>query len=177
MIQAVPSTLVLLAALDPGLAAAANRLRATLAPAAMPLLPAHCTLFGHLPGPSAPQLAADLRSLVRAHRAPVMRLLPPRRYDRSIAIPVQSDELSALHAILAHWWGPMLQPNERAPPRLHITLATGLDRAAAATALEQAISALRKAPFMDCPLRCRALSLQPRMSPGAAPLLRAVFPG
>lgn len=140
-------------------------------------MPAHCTLFRHLPGPSMPRLVADLRQLVRAHRPPEVRLLPPRRYDRAIAIPLLSDGLLGIRETLAHWWAPMLLPAERAPPRLHITLASGLDAAAADAALQQARAALRKAPFMDRALVCRALHLQSHQSPGAGPLLRAAFPG
>lgn len=140
-------------------------------------MPAHLSLFRHLPGPSAALLTADLRRLTRASRAPLFALQPPRLWDRALVIPVQAPDLLALRQDLADCWAPMLLPLERGTPRLHITLAAGLDRKAAQAALSPVTDALRQAPFMGRALAIRALVLLPHQPPGAAPLLRAVFPG
>jgi len=171
------SALLLLAELPPTVRAAADRWRAVLAPPAAGRMPAHISLFRHLPGPSAAMLVADVRRLVRANRAPMLVLQPPRLWDRALVIPVCAPELLAMRDTLADWWAPMILPNEQGTPRLHITLAAGLDRKAAEAALPEVTAGFRQAPFMGQALPVRAFLLLPHQPPGVAPLLRAVFPG
>lgn len=169
------TALLLLAELPPPVAAAAGRLRALLAPAAATRMPAHCTLFRHLPGPSAECLIADVRRLVRAHRAPAMRIGAPVLKERAVLLPVEAPALLELRAELVDGWAPMLLGHERGVPRLHVTLAAGLDAAAGRAALAEAVRAAAHLPFIGVPLACWALVLVPHDPAGAAPLLRAAF--
>lgn len=135
--------------------------------------PLHCALFRHLPGPSADQIIRDVRRLVRQVPPPVLTLAPPRITDRAVVLPLHSPELLDLRAHLAHQWQPMLLAAERAPPRLHITIASGLTRAEA----DALLARVRQAGFIRRPLSTRALLLFAHGPGGWSPLLRAAFAG
>jgi 2'-5' RNA ligase len=85
------------------------------------LIPAHVSLFHHLP-PS--EREAVEGALVRAasRAAPVLRFGRLRRLGRGMAVDVESPEVSAVQRELAGAFAPWLTPQDRQPFRPHVTL-------------------------------------------------------
>lgn len=100
----------------------ANGLRRTHFPPERNVVPAHITLFHHLP----PGVAGELNGLL----ADMVQTMPPvqARIDRlvslgrGIALGVECPELLALRATLAERFACLLTPQDAARPRLHITI-------------------------------------------------------
>jgi hypothetical protein len=107
-------------------------LKATLWPDARPGVPAHLTLLRQLPGPKAPAIRSELRMEARGRPMFALRFLPPRAHGDALFLPVRGEELLDLHAALVHRFAPVLRPQDRARPDLHVTLAAGLAPGAAA---------------------------------------------
>jgi len=99
----------------------ADKLRETYYPADRNMVPAHITLLHHLP----PSLIGELRGLLAA-----MTLAPPPagEVDRAfssggfVATGVRSPGLIDLWSELAERFHRHLIPQDRSPPRLHITI-------------------------------------------------------
>jgi 2'-5' RNA ligase len=113
---------------------ALDRLRRTHYPRAYNHVPAHLTLFRHLPGTQAPNLLTALRTEASATRVFPVSLGPVTRLGSAIVLTARSDTLAALHARLASRFQPLLTPQDRAPFRPHVTLANKLDDIALAQA-------------------------------------------
>ncbi|MET0241643.1 MAG: 2'-5' RNA ligase family protein [Sphingobium sp.] len=84
-------------------------------------LPAHITLFHHLPPSCVDELQGALAVLVKEPR-------PPARIDRllsignGVALHIDSPALLAMREQLAERFHGLLTPQDRATPRLHITI-------------------------------------------------------
>lgn len=102
-------------------------------------VPAHLTLFRHLPGPQAHDLVRDLRRLLAETPAPDARIEGLSRLDGVLAAAVSSPALEALRLRLADWWAPLLVPADRSLPPLHVTLSARLSHSAI-RALETALA-------------------------------------
>ena len=99
----------------------ADSLRRAHFPPARNQVPAHITLFHHLP----PGLADELREQIKAEcrgRAPGARLTGLRHLGRGVAYQVESPELAAIRERLAEHFTGMLTPQDQAPWRPHITV-------------------------------------------------------
>jgi 2'-5' RNA ligase len=90
-------------------------------------VPAHLTLFHHLP----PSLDAELRdrlgALVRA-QAPPARITGIMDLGNGTAFRVESDALEDIRAELAEAFRGMLTPQDQAPWRPHVTVQNKVER-------------------------------------------------
>ncbi|HST36318.1 MAG TPA: 2'-5' RNA ligase family protein [Allosphingosinicella sp.] len=127
-------------------------LRRTHYPPERNRVPAHLTLFHHLP----PGIETELsRRLAEATSAP-----PPRAelagvidLGRGTALRVESEKLAAIRAGLADAFHGLLIPQDRAPWRAHVTIQNKVEPRAA-KALQQQL----RAGFTPRPLAIRGLT-------------------
>lgn len=116
------------------------------------LVPAHLTLFHHLP----PALEAELRHrLADLARAPAPRATVAGVMDlgRGTALRVESPDLEALRAELGDAFRGMLTPQDQAGWRPHVTVQNKVERDQA-KALQQAL----RTGFEPRPLTIRGLA-------------------
>ncbi len=114
--------LILTLAMDDASFRRLDALRRAHFPPERNFIPAHVTLFHHLPGE---EFAAICRTL-----ALLARTTTPMRVEagglqflgRGVAIRLASPELITLRAGLAREWGPWLTPQDRQPSRPHVTI-------------------------------------------------------
>ncbi|WP_448582030.1 2'-5' RNA ligase family protein [Thermaurantiacus sp.] len=152
-------TLILTLGLDRRTQGTLDALRRAAWPAGRPGIPAHLTLLRHLPGPQAQVICSELRMEARGRQPFAVRFLPLRARGDALFLPARSETLCDLHAGLVHRLAPLLRPQDRAPPDLHVTLAAGLPPGAAM----RLAATLGRA---DVPARGRAEALQVwRMGP------------
>ena len=100
-------------------------------PPARNLIPAHCTLFHHLPGDRLAEVAGVLERLAAA--TPVMRLTVSglRFLGRGVAYDIAGPALPALRARLSDVWRDSLTPQDRQSFRPHVTIQNKADPAKA----------------------------------------------
>ena len=99
----------------------AEGLRRAYFPADRNVVPAHITLFHHLPPSLLPELARRMKALC-AGPAPVARLGEVLLLGRAVAYRVDSEELLAIREELADAFAGLLVPQDQGSPRLHITV-------------------------------------------------------
>ena len=85
-------------------------------------VPAHLTLFHHLPGTELGAIVERLKSIARGTRAPRVEVAGVRSLGRGVAYELRSPELETLRAELAHAWNTLLIPQDRAGFRAHVTV-------------------------------------------------------
>ena len=85
-------------------------------------LPAHLTLFHHLPPSIADELVRRLARLARDHPPPPARLTAVMKLGRGVALRVESEKLGAMRAMLAEAFGDCLTPQDAAPWAPHVTI-------------------------------------------------------
>jgi 2'-5' RNA ligase len=127
--------LILTLALPSAVQRALDRLRRTHYPPEHNRVPAHLTLFRHLPGTRAPDLLSALRTEAGAIRVFPITLGPVARMGEAVALPARGEPLLLLHERLASRFQPLLTPQDRGPFRPHVTLASKLSPAALAATL------------------------------------------
>ena len=129
--MADPAPLIVSLRLDPTLFAAADGLRRAHFPPDRNVLPAHVTLFHHLPGDHLDAVADQLR-LTAGHTAPLDVRLPSVRFmGRGVGLTVGCDGLLRVRAELARAFDPWLTPQDRAAYHPHITVQNKVDPPAA----------------------------------------------
>lgn len=84
-------------------------------------VPAHITLFHHLPPSASDELREQLKAETRG-RAPLARLSGLRHLGNGVAYQVESPELAAIRERLADHVAGLLIPQDLAPWRPHITV-------------------------------------------------------
>lgn len=84
-------------------------------------LPAHITLFHHLPPSCAAEVLGELARLAR-DRAPAARIDRLLSLGRGVALHVHSPDLLAMREDMAERFAGLLTPQDSARPRLHITV-------------------------------------------------------
>lgn len=99
-----------------------QRLRDRHFPPERNIVPAHVTLFHHLPGTELNAVVDRLKSLARGTRAPRVEVAGLRSLGNSVAYDLRSPELVELRAELAHAWNTLLIPQDRADFRAHVTI-------------------------------------------------------
>lgn len=99
----------------------ADSLRRAHFPAERNLVPAHITLFHHLPPAVADELREQLKAETRA-KAPAARLSGLRHLGRGVAYQVDSPGLEAIRERLADHFAGLLVPQDMASWRPHITV-------------------------------------------------------
>jgi len=111
------------------------------------VLPAHLTMFHHLPPSLADEVGQRLGDLAR-EGAPVARVAGLISLGRGVAYRIDSPELEDRRAWLADIWADVLMPQDRAPWRPHVTIQNKVDPAEARVLLGRL-----KAEFRPRPLR------------------------
>jgi len=99
----------------------ADSLRRAHFPPERNLVPAHITLFHHLPPGVADELREQLKAEARG-RAPAARLAGLRHLGNGVAYQVDSPELEAIRERLADHFAGLLIPQDQASWRPHITV-------------------------------------------------------
>ncbi len=131
-----PQPLILTALLDRAAFARLNALRRAHYPAGRNLVPAHITLFHHLPGTQAAAIDRRLAATARAERPIDARVAAPRNLGRGVALRIDSPALELLRAELAEVWADWLIPQDRQRFAPHVTIQNKVDPAAAKTLFE-----------------------------------------
>jgi 2'-5' RNA ligase superfamily len=99
-----------------------DRLRRTHFPIERNQLPAHMTLFRHLPPSLLPELDARLKTEIRTMHRPVASIGEPMLLGRGVALRVRCVALEALRERLADAFAGMLTPQDEANWRPHVTI-------------------------------------------------------
>ena len=130
-----------------------ERLRRLHFPPGRNLIPAHVTLFHHLPGPEieAVRDAVEARCTMPPFLVSVSGL---RFLGRGVAYALESPELTALRAGLAREWDGWLTPQDRQGYRPHVTIQ---NKASPDTA--RALHANLQAAFAPFTIRAEGLDL------------------
>jgi hypothetical protein len=106
----------------------------------------------------------------RSRQPFAIRFLAPRPHGDALFLPARGDALCDLHDSLVHRLAPLLRPQERLRPDLHVTLAAGFAPGGAARVAARLSGA-------DLPLRARAEALLLwRISLPAAPPASTALP-
>ena len=108
-----------------------DRLRRTHFPIERNQLPAHLTLFHHLPPSLLPELDARLKTEMRAIRRPEASIGEPMLLGRGVALCVRCEALEALRERLAEAFVGMLTPQDEAGWRPHVTIQNKVEPAEA----------------------------------------------
>lgn len=85
-------------------------------------VPAHLTLFRHLPPSLGPEITERLRWEARDEPPPSARMMRVVRLDRGVAIRVDSPELAAIRDRLADAFHACLTPQDAAHWQPHVTI-------------------------------------------------------
>lgn len=91
-------------------------------PSGRNLVPAHLTLFGHLPPSIAGELKRRLAAETRGVRAPRARIAGLIDLDGGVAFRAESPGLEDMRDRLADAFAPLLMPQDKAGWRPHITI-------------------------------------------------------
>ena len=143
-----PRPLILTARPDPATASRFEALRRAHYPAALNQVPAHISLFHHLPGAEFESVVDRLKFTARHHPAPEVEVTGYRSLGRGVALALHSPDLAHIRAELADAWSTLLIPQDRQGWRGHVTVQNKVDPAVARNTL-----ALLSADFQ--PWRCR----------------------
>ncbi len=126
--EAMPAAPIIVTAdLGPADFAWLDRLRRTHFPAARNVVPAHVTLFHHLPPSLLPELDSRLLAETRSVPRPAATIGEPLLLDRGVALRVRSEELMAIRERLAEAFDHALIPQDAAPWRPHVTIQNKVD--------------------------------------------------
>ncbi|KAA2241210.1 2'-5' RNA ligase family protein [Salinarimonas soli] len=99
-----------------------NGLRQAHFPPERNFIPAHLTLFHHLPGPELAGIVPALRRACAGRGAIPLRVTGLRSLGRGVAFTVEAPELAALRRELAALWSGWLGPQDRQGFRPHVTI-------------------------------------------------------
>ena len=135
-----PAPIIVTALLGPGDFAWADSLRREHFPAERNRLPAHLTLFHHLPPSALDGLKRLLASEARTAARPAARIARPISLGQGVALAVDSPGLAAIRGRIADAMHGELVPQDRAGWRPHITIQNKV-APSAARALLQALQA------------------------------------
>jgi 2'-5' RNA ligase len=130
----------------------ADGLRRAHYPPERNMVPAHITLFHHLPPSAADELREQLKAEARG-RAPAARLSGLRQLGEGVAYQVDSPELEAIRERLADHFTGLLMPQDQALWRPHITVQNKV-----APKVAKALLAELEATFVPRPLKIAGLA-------------------
>jgi hypothetical protein len=131
----------------------ANKLRSAHYPAERNHVDAHITLFHHLPPSAYVELKARIAILVKEYPAPIAKIDSIINLGRGVAFHIVSAELVAVRAYLADIFYDLLTPQDKAEPRLHITIQNKVE-----PAKTRALIAELERSFVKRPLSITGLS-------------------
>ena len=118
----------------------AEALRRAHYPPERNLVPAHISLFHHLPPARLPELLRLMADLARDCRPPSAQLGDVMFLGRGVAYRVESPMLLTMRERIAEWFADDLIPQDQGRPRLHITIQNKVE-APVARALHAALAA------------------------------------
>ncbi|MFC3441907.1 2'-5' RNA ligase family protein [Sphingobium rhizovicinum] len=144
--------IIVTALLGAGDFAWADGLRRAHFPPECNLIPAHLTLFHHLPPSALEEVAARLKRLCTGPPPPA-RLTEVMLLGRGVAFRVDSPALLAMRNELADAFAGLLTPQDQARPRLHITVQNKVAPEAA-----KALAAALRTAFRPRPLAIAGLA-------------------
>ncbi|GJD32935.1 hypothetical protein PMNALOAF_4216 [Methylobacterium adhaesivum] len=121
-IDATPDPLILTLEFDAPTFAFFDDLRRQHFPAALNKIPAHVTLFHHLPGPDAPGIAETVAALARVEAPPMVAVTGLRFLGRGVAYTLESAGLSAFRGRLAREFAAGLTAQDAQGWRPHVTI-------------------------------------------------------
>ncbi len=128
--------LILTLKLDAGAFTRLNALRREHFPPALNYIPAHLTLFHHLPGERLDDIMADL--VGAAPPGPLaLRATGLRKLGRGTAFEISGAELKDWRARLAHVWAEVLTAQDRQSFRPHVTVQNKVEPILARALYEQ----------------------------------------
>ena len=104
----------------------AEGLRRAYFPADRNVVPAHITLFHHLPPSLLPELAGRMKRMCMG-AAPAARISDVMLLGQAVAYRVESGGLMAMREELAQAFAGLLAPQDQGRPRLHITVLNKVD--------------------------------------------------
>ena len=122
MTQARPEPLILTAWLDEASQERFDRERQRHFPSRINFIPAHVTLFHHLPGAQAGAIEAGLAEVCRAQPAEPFSVAGLRHLGRGNAYALAMPGVSRLRARLAAEWQAWLTAQDRQPWQPHVTV-------------------------------------------------------
>lgn len=132
----------------------ANAMRQAHFPPERNFLPAHITLFHHLPPHYESEIRHRLAIAARENAPPESMLKALMPLGRGVAFEVQSPELLAIRQELAEALHGLLVPQDMGTPKLHITIQNKVEPVVA-----KALLAQLTAEFEPRPLAIRELVL------------------
>jgi len=123
----IADPLILTLKLDPHSFGLFESLRRAHFPPERNLIPAHLTLFHHLPGPQVAAIQADLKRTVRDMPALPLQVTGLKSLGRGVAFTLRSAALEDLRRHLADLWADWLIPQDRQGFRPHVTVQNKAD--------------------------------------------------
>lgn len=120
--MADPAPLILSLGLDAGSFARLDALRREHFPPALNRIPAHVTLFQHLPGEEEEAVVAALAHACAGQGPSAVRVAGLMPLGRGVAFRLEAPEVAALRGRLARAWEDWLVPQDRQPWRPHATV-------------------------------------------------------
>jgi hypothetical protein len=124
-----------------------DRQRAGYFPPERNHLPAHLTMFHHLPPSLAGEVRQRLGDLAREGQ-PVATIAGLISLGSGVAYRIHSDDLAERRAGLADLWAGLLTPQDRAPWRPHVTIQNKVAPAAARALLDDLRREFRPRPLV-----------------------------
>jgi hypothetical protein len=132
-----PRPLILTALLDAPVQARFEALRRALYPAALNRVPAHVSLFHHLPGREIDAVKRRLKAVCGQVAPPLVEVTGLRFLGKGTAFKLRSPVLEDVRAELAEGWDTLLIPQDRAGFQPHVTVQNKVTAAQARATLAQ----------------------------------------
>jgi len=101
------------------------------------LIPAHLTLFHHLPGEHLAPLEEHIAARCSGQHPFVLDVTGLRSLGRGVAYTLASADLAALRHDLTHRWAEWLKPQDRQKHQPHVTIQNKVDPTQARALLEE----------------------------------------
>ena len=131
-----PRPLILTAVLEPQVMARFEALRRNWYPAALNRVPAHVSLFHHLPGRELAAVRRRLKVVCGEVPPPEVAVTGLKSLGKGVAFKLRSPVLEAVRAELADGWDTLLIPQDRAGFQPHVTVQNKAGPAEAKAALQ-----------------------------------------
>jgi len=114
--------LILTLALEESARERFERLRRAHFPRERNVIPAHLTLFHHLPADQEDAVVADIEGACGRHGPLALTATAPLLLSQGVAYALDAPELASVRAELARGWWPWLGAQDRQPFRPHVTV-------------------------------------------------------
>jgi hypothetical protein len=132
-----PRPLILTALLAPAAQAHFEAVRRAHYPAERNQVPAHLSLFHHLPGRELAAVKRRLQAVCGPLPPPRIEVTGPKSIGTGVAFGVRSAELDAVRAELADGWQTLLIPQDRNGYRAHVTVQNKVSSSVARATLQR----------------------------------------